>query len=271
MASQTHVASSNDGMRRILVVDDNAVNRKVLARQLSALGFTAMLAESASKALEALQQNHFDLLITDLRMPGISGIELAERVRAFSHESQIRVPIVLLTADVGIERGYPASGSPVDMVLVKPVDLGTLGACLKNLLPGELPVASLQTTRTAVLASQPAPAHDLFDIGYLQALVQRGVDMALLLRDWQRDVSEDLVRLNESRQRLDLSGVHSSLHRLSGSVGLVGGRLLMADLQRASVMPRMPEALELDRLAGLVQTLIVQLTMVSASYGTRWQ
>jgi hypothetical protein len=61
----------------VLVVDDNEVNRKVLARQLDVLGCGCVSASSGDEALDVLSRVSVDLLITDLQMPGMSGVELA--------------------------------------------------------------------------------------------------------------------------------------------------------------------------------------------------
>ncbi len=268
--SPTSMFSSDDGPRRVLVVDDNAVNRKVLARQLSVLGFTSIVTDSASKALDAMERDHFDLLITDLRMPGINGIEFAERVRELSQSVQIRVPIVLLTADATVEQGPPASSSPVDVVLVKPVDLDTLGACLKKLLPEEAGQGLALAAGSQQISDCPAGS-DLFDLDYLGALARRGVNVFSLLQEWRREVDEDLARLDKYRRCADLAGVRSSLHRLSGSMGLVGSRLLMSDFQQSSTAQQMPETCVLDCLVATTRKLVEQLKQAPLPYGSPQQ
>jgi signal transduction histidine kinase/CheY-like chemotaxis protein len=84
---------------RVLAVDDNAVNLLVLEQLLSSLGQTVVRAAGAREALAILAGEPFDLVLTDIQMPEMTGIELLEALRASSSPNQA-VPVVALTADV---------------------------------------------------------------------------------------------------------------------------------------------------------------------------
>lgn len=66
---------------RILVVDDEKNTRRGLSKILTKFNYEVLEAETGEKALECLEENHCDILITDMRMPGISGIDLLKNVR----------------------------------------------------------------------------------------------------------------------------------------------------------------------------------------------
>ena len=68
-------------MERILVVDDNEVLCRLVCDILRTEGYRAVPATSASQALEAFEREEFNLLVTDFRMPGMSGLELARAIR----------------------------------------------------------------------------------------------------------------------------------------------------------------------------------------------
>ena len=70
----------------ILVVDDDALFRKALARYLDEEGYEVSSTEDPQSALETLEERSFDLVLTDLRMPGMDGIALIERVRQIDPE-----------------------------------------------------------------------------------------------------------------------------------------------------------------------------------------
>ena len=79
--------------RKILVVDDDPVVAKSFKRVLAAKGYAVLTAENGEDALKKLGAEKYDLVFTDIKMPGMSGIEVAERVK----DSQPWLPVVIIT------------------------------------------------------------------------------------------------------------------------------------------------------------------------------
>jgi len=106
---------------RVLLVDDVLINRKVFLRMLSRIGVTVAVAvDSGAKALDALTTDEYDLVISDIQMPEMNGMELSEAIR--SSKSLRRRPVVVgLTADTSehVELGCRASG--MQDVIHKPI------------------------------------------------------------------------------------------------------------------------------------------------------
>lgn len=75
--------------RKILFVDDEELQGKLMQRMLVRMGYDAEVAKNAKEALEILNNEEFPLIITDLRMPEMNGIELCKRIRKFNSESFI--------------------------------------------------------------------------------------------------------------------------------------------------------------------------------------
>jgi len=84
---------------RILAVDDNAVNLLVLDQLLTSLGHTVSKASGGAEALRALGEESFDLVLTDIQMPGLTGLDVLETLRAAPGPNQT-IPVIALTADV---------------------------------------------------------------------------------------------------------------------------------------------------------------------------
>jgi signal transduction histidine kinase len=115
----------------VLVCEDNPVNQKVLVAMLSRLGHKATVAGDGLAAWELVQRQSFDLLLTDVEMPGIDGLELARRVRAREVERRAsRMPILGATAHVGEEEQHRLLGAGMDAHLGKPFTLTDLGSAL---------------------------------------------------------------------------------------------------------------------------------------------
>lgn len=128
---------ANNNCHKILVVEDDLVNRKVIARQLERLGYRFDMAEDGSEALGLWREGEYGLLLVDLNMPGIDGYSFARYVRQTS-ETRGHVPILAFSANIlkgDIER---AKAAGMDDYLVKPIQLKSLEAALQKWLPGDL-------------------------------------------------------------------------------------------------------------------------------------
>jgi len=116
---------------RVLVVDDNSVNRKILARQLELAGASTDVAASGEEALLILQRGRYDLILADLQMPDMDGFELARHIReGEAREGRVRLPILAVTASAleGEEERSRAAG--MDGFITKPVGIEQLRATL---------------------------------------------------------------------------------------------------------------------------------------------
>ncbi len=115
----------------VLVCEDNPVNQKVLLAMLARLGHTTTVAGDGLAAWEILQHQSFDLLLTDLEMPGLDGLELARRVRTREAEGGApRLPIIGATAHVSEEEQHRLLRAGMDAHLGKPFTLSDLVAVL---------------------------------------------------------------------------------------------------------------------------------------------
>jgi DNA-binding NtrC family response regulator len=113
---------------RILVVDDDPGQRSLLNAFLRQQGFAAMLAESGTQALEALRGSRFDLMISDVRMPGLSGLETLRLVR----KEHPDLPVLLVTAFADIREAVEAMRDGAVNYLAKPIDLDELLASIQQ-------------------------------------------------------------------------------------------------------------------------------------------
>ncbi len=117
---------------KVLVVDDSRVIRGLLVEILELSGFETCTACDGWEALEVFHREQPDLLISDLHMPNMNGIELTRKVRAFSD-----VPILILTAgsDNMVDDRAAAIDAGADSFLTKPFGLNELRDRIKGLLP----------------------------------------------------------------------------------------------------------------------------------------
>jgi diguanylate cyclase (GGDEF)-like protein len=115
---------------RILAVDDQRYCRELLAGMLAEEGFAAQTASSGEEALHILEHSRFDIVLTDLVMPGMDGSELVHRVKQRDPEQAV----VVVTGVVDVKTAVDAMKLGADDYLLKPFDHGTLALTLEGIL-----------------------------------------------------------------------------------------------------------------------------------------
>jgi signal transduction histidine kinase/CheY-like chemotaxis protein len=123
---------ASTGPRRILLVEDNAVNRRVIVGLLQKRGHTIESAENGLEALEALTKSDYDLVLMDVQMPVMDGLEATRRMRDMERRGSPHVPVVGLTALAmkGDRERCLASG--MDECIHKPIDLQSLLSAIEK-------------------------------------------------------------------------------------------------------------------------------------------
>ncbi len=143
-------------LRKVLVVDDDPAVRKSFDRVLSGKGYAVITAESGEEALRKLNEEKYDLVYSDIRMPGMSGLEVAEKVRA----RRPWTPVVIITGygtDIAEER---AKAAGVSKFLHKPLSPAMIEDSARDVLA--VPAAPVAA---AVVAAPEAPAAEVARAG----------------------------------------------------------------------------------------------------------
>ncbi len=120
--------------RSVLIVDDEKMNIFLCKTILENWGIKTDSAESGTEALEKFQNNHYDLILLDVQMPEMSGIEVAQRIRLFDDEIKKHVPIIALTADAFSREKKGMNAAGFNEILIKPYTEKGLFDDLKKLL-----------------------------------------------------------------------------------------------------------------------------------------
>lgn len=121
---------------RVLVVDDHPVNREVARIMLEAFGCIVVEVGDGQEALDAVPAQVFDLVLMDVRMPRMDGLEATRRIRALPGP-EARLPIVAMTADAMPEDVARCLGSGMNAHLAKPISQATLFAAVNRALAGD--------------------------------------------------------------------------------------------------------------------------------------
>jgi len=131
---------------RILVVDDDENLRWVLKTQLEEMGYSVSTAIDGEQALAAIEREPPALILTDLKMPGLSGLELLDRIRPDYPE----MPVVIITAFATIQNAVQAMRAGAYDYLTKPIDYDELGLVVSRVLDHFRLIAEVRSLRASL-------------------------------------------------------------------------------------------------------------------------
>ncbi len=127
-----HVADDDFQSLRILIAEDNPINRKLLSSMLGSLEFDVDSVNDGPSVLTALQEDAYDLILMDCQMPGMDGDEVTRVIREGRHGDAGQPVIVAVTADVSMNHREKCMQAGMDDFLAKPVRLDTLKSGLRR-------------------------------------------------------------------------------------------------------------------------------------------
>ncbi len=198
---------------RILVAEDNPVNQKVALLTLRGLGYAADLAKNGLEVLSALRQKPYDVVIMDVQMPEMDGLEAARRIRAEWPTDGPR--ILALTASAFVQDRERCRAAGMDGFVAKPLDLADLRRALFALAPG-------------APADAAEPALDPRVIDELRAAMSAdGRDgFGSLCGLFLETAGVRLGHLRAALERADPAALAGDAHTLLGSSSTLGARRL---------------------------------------------
>ncbi len=199
---------------QVLLAEDNAVNRRLVTAILEKHKHTVHSVENGRHAVAAVESSTFDLVLMDLQMPEMGGMEATGIIRAAEVATGAHLPIVALTAHAMKGDREACLGAGMDAYLAKPVRPHELLAVLDHLMGF--------AAAPEPMAVHKEPAFDAADV-----LARVEGDRSLLAELVAIFLEESPIRLGEIRRCLasgDAKGVERAAHTLRGSVGSLGAR-----------------------------------------------
>jgi len=210
---------------RILVAEDNRTNQKVIKAILERAGHRVVLVEDGQAAVERLERERFDLVLMDLGMPGLGGMEAVKLLR-FTQDPAELPPILALSADATPESREACRRLGFSDYLTKPVDAAELLAAIDRL------VAPVDVTSSPEIAAPPSGEPSGADgrvldkrrLEALRRLDEGGSFLAELIEDFLVDGRETIARLQAAVEAGDARAFRDQAHALRSSAAHVGGK-----------------------------------------------
>lgn len=216
---------------RILVLEDNTTNQKVIRQQLQRLGYQVTVADNGLIGLQQTQQKHFDLILSDLHMPEVDGYEFITRFREHEKSHLLpRTPVIALTANIVQEELIRAKDLGMDDYLVKPLPVEQLILMLDHYLAAEHDAStqkplSMLSSDDAVIEKQQAVINAeqvaMLNTAALAEMVG-SESVAEILQDYQLSLTQSLGLIENALKEQNWQLIKREAHKLKSSSRFIG-------------------------------------------------
>jgi len=222
---------------RVLVAEDNVVNQKVTSKILELHSHMPVIVGTGDEALDVLEDQEFDLLILDVNMPGISGIDVIKLHRMARLGEEASVPIIALSADATPETRAACMDAGADAYLTKPIEakkllnsINSLMAADDNAAVNRLPESTEATV--AQISDHPrykVEAQPVIDWPVIRQLIQYGAghDFVMeIFRDFVADTEDLFLSIDSAVSESDVATFRNRVHALRSSSGNMGAAMV---------------------------------------------
>lgn len=247
--------------RNILVAEDNETNQLVIRKILESAGHVVEIVVNGQEALDRLDIKRYDLVIMDLQMPVMGGLEAIKMYR-FTHDPKEGPPFIVLTGDASTETMKTCKAAGVDTCLTKPIETIRLLEKIEELTRStddskQLPESPARRARdkTESSSSLVPDVDTVFDpevLGEIAFMSKNASFLTQVLETFERDSARLLSSLEESLASKSLASFDEHAHALKGISGDVGARALM---HRCAAASRAARHSEYDYCAELVKQI----------------
>jgi PAS domain S-box-containing protein len=255
-----NIVSKTDGNGlRLLLAEDNSVNQTLAIRVLEKLGHCVALAVNGVEAIEMLRREPFDLVLMDIQMPVMGGVEATRRIREAELNTGTHIPIIAMTAHAmaGDAEKYLQAG--MDGYVSKPVQVNLLRAQIDRLTKR----AELGQKNSARRADNDSPV-STFDHQELLERVENDRDLLNdLLKVFKEEFPRQLLSLREAVEAADGNRVAAAAHTMRGMLSNLAATRAAATAARLEQLARRGETSAFEEayaaFEGDVRELLPQL------------
>ena len=245
--------------KKILLVDDDVFNILLTRIILENWGLVIEVAMNGREGIQMASERDFDLVLTDIHMPEIGGVELTRLIRALPDERKSAVPIIAFTANAvkeDLEKYFLAG---IDGFLLKPFKENEVCAKIHEVL--SLAIAPYSSGIHAEPTAQRDPMA-LYDLSRIRTFAgNKSETLIRILKSFIQKSKEDMSALESMAQKRDWSAASEMAHKMLGSYGNFGVNsamesLLLLDKQRSGDVDQKASAIAVKQLRGILNDMI---------------
>jgi two-component system sensor histidine kinase RpfC len=237
----------------ILVAEDNKINQLVIKQVLEKAGHTVVLAEDGEQALDMLERDTFEMLILDMNMPKVSGVDVAKAYKFMRPRS--KAPVILLTADATPEAKRACYEAGADRYLTKPLEPKRLLWIIAELAEKRPNVVSIE-------GSANSSDIAILDISIIEKLLGMNVPQSFfddLLESFKSNGRSNISTIGKALDEKDYPRFREAVHALKGSAGDLGATaLLMLCKEAERLKPYDLPAASREKWVGRFETIFEQ-------------
>ncbi len=212
----------------ILLAEDNGTSRKIISKILEYGGHRVDLAENGEEALDKLEESHYGLIILDMNMPIMGGLDVLRIYRATSHQKP-RTPIIVLTANATTEAMRECEEAGADTYMSKPVDAVTLLDSISRLTSTASRGDSVELEESQKNSNSPEqyPLIKEATLRHLELLGEGQEDfMPIVIHGFISETEKLLEAMRNALSEQDLGTFMELAHTIKGSAGNIGAEAL---------------------------------------------
>ncbi|MEW6331534.1 MAG: ATP-binding protein [Pseudomonadota bacterium] len=255
-----HAGIRQSGLK-ILVAEDNLINQKVISKILESAGHRPVIVSDGEQALDALARESFDLVILDMQMPVVSGLEVV-KIHRFTGPKDSSVKFLILTANATTEAMNECREAGADAYLTKPIEPTKLLNQIDRLASRGTNArvqdkTAWKTAETVADSAVPEAEHVLNDatLASLEIMGKRSSFIPELIHGFLHDTEGLLENMEKAIREKRYTDFKDIAHAMKGSAGSVGAQSLYDCCAGISGMS--DEVLR-DTASGLMHNLITQ-------------
>jgi signal transduction histidine kinase/DNA-binding response OmpR family regulator/CHASE3 domain sensor protein len=257
-SSQARITEGTSGFepmllknKSLLLVDDDSFNVKLTSMILERWGVEVDAALSGAEALELIGRKEYDLVLTDIHMPDMSGIDFTKKIRALPDINKASVPVIAITANIMKDELDHFMKSGMDDYVLKPYRETELF----QKLAGQLGFDSVALTPDAPEDEPDFPRGEIdFDLRDIKRFSGGNKKtMAVILNSFINENKRNIQTLELSLANSDYSTIAALAHKMLTSYGHLGVKHVTAELSKLEKMDRSPDHREVQELVALVQ------------------
>ncbi len=224
---------------KIIVAEDNEINRLVIGRMLQIAGHQIHLVGNGFQLIDALEEASYDLVILDMHMPKLGGLEAFKTYGCAHPDSDL--PFIMLTANATIEARIEAKKAGIEWFLTKPVACKELLSTINNAIVSTNDDINEIKSEENTYSGCDAELVDKAAIIELAALASGDTFFEKLLQKFEQDADKLIHSIEDALKKKDCDQLRSSIHALKGSSTNLGldkltERILLIESQDDAIL-----------------------------------